>query len=162
MSKVTSGQITMKPKWYFVLGSVLSITGLAFLSVASVFLVNIILFLLRKHGPMAQWRLQTLIDGFPWWIPISAILGIVAGVWLLKKYDFSYKKNFPVIVIGFIISIILAGFLIDQLGLNNIWSRQGMMRGFYQRIEKKENLFPGGPGKRNMQSGYGNGYGSDR
>ena len=72
MSKVTSGQITMKPKWYFVLGSVLSITGLAFLSVASVFLVNIILFLLRKHGPMAQWRLQTLIDGFPWWIPASA------------------------------------------------------------------------------------------
>ncbi|OGM88286.1 hypothetical protein A2573_02625 [Candidatus Woesebacteria bacterium RIFOXYD1_FULL_43_18] len=162
MSKVTSGQITMKPKWYFVLGSVLSITGLAFLSVASVFLVNIILFLLRKHGPMAQWRLQTLIDGFPWWIPISAILGIVAGVWLLKKYDFSYKKNFPVIVIGFVISILLAGFLIDRLGLNNIWSRRGMMRGFYQRIEKKENLFPGGPGKRNMQSGYGNGYGSDR
>ncbi|OGZ27299.1 MAG: hypothetical protein A2427_03135 [Candidatus Nealsonbacteria bacterium RIFOXYC1_FULL_40_7] len=158
MSKVTSGQITMKPKWYFVLGSVLSITGLASLSVVSVFLVNIILFLVRKHGPMGQWRLEAMIDGFPWWIPASAILGIAVGIWLLKKYDFSYKKNFPVIVIGFVISIIIAGFLIDRLGLNNIWSRQGMMRGFYQRIEKKENFFPSGPGKRNMQNGRGNGY----
>ena len=158
MSKVTSGQITMKPKWYFVLGSVLSITGLASLSVVSVFLVNIILFLVRKHGPMGQWRLEAMIDGFPWWIPASAILGIAVGIWLLKKYDFSYKKNFVVIIVGFILSMIVAAILIDQLGLNDIWARRGMMRKFYQGIESQENITPNNQDKGNLQNGQGYRY----
>ena len=153
MSKVTSGQITMKPKWYFVLGSVFSIGGLAALSVASVFLVNIIMFSLRKHGPMGQWRLEAMLESFPLWIPILAILGISLGVWLLKKYDFSYKKNFLVITAGFIASIIIAGFVIDQLGLNDVWSRRGMMRKFYQGIENQGNDIPNGPRKGNTPNG---------
>jgi len=153
MSKVTSGQITMKPKWYFVLGSVFSIAGIAALSVASVFLVNIIVFSLRKHGPMGQWKLEAMLESFPLWIPTLAILGITLGIWLLKKYDFSYKKNFFVIIVGFIASIIIAGFVVDQLGLNDIWSKRGMMRKFYQGIENQENIIPNGPGKGNMQNG---------
>ena len=140
MSKIISGKIAMRPKWYFVLGSVFSIVGLAALSIMSVFSVNIILFLLRRHGPMAQWRLEVMLESFPLWIPLLAIAGIGMGVWLLRKYDFSYKKNFPVIVIGFVISIIIVGFIIDRLGLNDLWSRGGMMRKFYQGIETRGNM----------------------
>lgn len=158
MSKVISGQIAMKPKWYFVLGTVFSIAGLAALSVASSFLINIVLFLLRKHGPMGQWRLETMLESFPLWIPILAIIGIILGLWLLKKYDFSYKKNFAVIIIAFIVSIIIAGFLIDKLGLNDMWSRKGMMRKFYQNIENQENTTPYNWRKGNIQNGRGGGY----
>ncbi|KKR51743.1 MAG: hypothetical protein UT89_C0009G0010 [Parcubacteria group bacterium GW2011_GWE1_40_20] len=153
MSKVTSGQITMKPKWYFVLGSVFSIAGLAALSVASVFLVNVMMFSLRRHGPMGQWKLEAMLGSFPIWIPILAISGVTLGIWLLKKYDFSYKKNFLVITVGFIASIIVAGFIIDQLGLNDIWSKRGTMRKFYQGIENQGNIIPNGPGKGNVQNG---------
>ena len=158
MSKLNSGRIVMRPKWYFVIGSVLSIVGLVGLSVGSVFLINIILFLSRKHGPMGQWRIETMINIFPWWIPLLAIIGIAVGIWMLKKYDFSYKKNFLLIIIGFIFSIIIAGFVIDNLGLNEIWSRRGMMRRFYQQIETQKNISPNGSGKGNIQNGCGNGY----
>ena len=96
---------------------------------------------------MAQWRLQQLLTSFPLWVPILAIVGIVLGIVMLRKYDFSYKKNFWYIVLGFILSVILAAFLIDQLGLNDIWSRQGPMRRFYQQVEGRGSITPRGSGQ---------------
>ncbi len=147
MAKVKSNEISMKPRWYFVLGSLLVMVGLVGLSIGAIFLTNITLFLLRQHGPMGQWRLQTMLTSFPLWVPILAIGGIVLGIVLLRKYDFSYKKNFWVIIAGFVISIFLAAFVIDYLGLNDIWSRQGPMRRFYQQIEGQGSSAPRGEGQ---------------
>ena len=108
MAKVKSNEISMKPRWYFVMGSLLTMAGLVGFSIGTVFLTNITLFLIRRHGPMGQWRLQQLLSSFPLWIPVLAILGIVLGIWMLRKYDFSYKKNFWLIILGFIFSVILA------------------------------------------------------
>jgi len=155
MAKVKSNEISMKPHWYFALGSFLIVAGLVSFSIGAVFLTNLTLFLLRRHGPMGQWRLQQLLTSFPLWVPVLAILGIAIGIWLLRKYDFSYKKNFWFIVLGFILSVILAAFIIDRLGLNDIWSRQGPMRRFYQQVEGQNPPFQRGPGQ-------GRGQGQDR
>lgn len=141
MAKVKSNEISMKPRWYFVVGSLLTIAGLVGFSVGAVFLTNLTLFLLRRHGPMGQWRLQQLLTSFPLWIPVFAVIGIVLGIWMLRKYDFSYKKNFWLIILGFILSVILAAFVINQLGLNDVWSRQGPMRRFYQQVEGQKPIF---------------------
>ncbi len=142
MAKVKSGKITMKPRWYFILGSLLMIAGLSGLSIGAIFLTNLSFFLLRQHGPRGDYRLQLMLESFPWWIPFLAIIGIVGGVWILKKYDFSYKKNFSLIVIGFVLSILAAAFIIDYSGLNDFWSHQGPMRGFYQRLKNQDSVFP--------------------
>ncbi len=141
MEKVKSNEISMKPKWYFVVGSILTVTGLVGFSIGAVFLTNLTLFLLRRHGPMGQWRLEQLLTSMPLWIPILAVVCIVIGIWMLRKYDFSYKENFKLIIFGFILSIVLAAFVIDQLGLNDIWSRQGPMRRFYPRADEQGSLF---------------------
>lgn len=133
MAKVTSNQITMKPHWHFVAGSLLMAASLVGLSIGAIFLTNLTLFLLRQHGPMGQVRLELMISNFPWWIPALALVGIVFGVSLLKKYDLSYKKNFFLIILGFIISIILAAFIIDRINLGDVWYRQGPIRRFYQQ-----------------------------
>ena len=67
---------------------------------------------------------------------------------MLKKYDFSYKKNFHLIIIGIITSIIIAGLFIDYLGLNDVWSHQGIMRRLYQQSENSN------PTPRWMKNGY--------
>lgn len=141
MAKIAKNQITMKPKWYFIAGSLLMIVGLVGLSVVTVFLTNLTLFLLRKHGPGVG-RLQMMLETFPWWVPLLTIIGMVSGIWLLKKYDFSYKKNFLLILLAFVVSIILSGWLIDSFGFNEIWSRRGPMKRFYQQFEKQKNIFP--------------------
>ena len=147
MAKVKSNKISMKPRWYFVMGSLLTMAGLIGFSIGAVFLTNLTLFLLRRHGPMGQWRLQQLLTSFPLWVPVFAVFGIVLGIWMLRKYDFSYKKNFWLIALGFIVSIVIAAYIIDYAGFNDIWSRQGPMRRFYQQFEDQKNTPSNGRGK---------------
>jgi len=130
MAKVKSGEITMKPRWYFVLGSLSMIGGLVGLTMMATFLTNLIFFLIRRRGPMQGWRLQFMLSNFPWWVPILAILGIV---------------------LGFIIAIFLTGFLIDFWGLNDFWSRHEPMRRFYQQLEKEDLPSPGRGSVRGVQ-----------
>lgn len=135
MTQIATGNIQMKPRWFFVLGSVSMMLGLVSASIGAIFLMNLMFFSLRQHGPMGEWRLQLMMESFPWWVLILAIGGILSGIYLLKKYDFSYKKNFSLIAGVFIIAIILAAFLIDLTGINDLWFRQGPMRKFYQKYQ---------------------------
>ena len=130
-----SSEISMKPRWYFFVGSIFMMLGVVGLSIGAVFLANLTFFLLRSHGPMGQWRLQSMLTSFPWWIPSLAVFGIILGILLFKKYDFSYKKNFSLIVIGFIVSILLSAAILDYSGLNDIWFKRGPMKQFYLRLE---------------------------
>ena len=132
MSRIETGKIRMKPRWYFVLGSLGMFIGLIGISTVSAFLFSLTLFSLKSHGPMGSTRLQQLLQNFPWWALGIAFVGTVLGVLMLKKFDFSYKKNFLTIVIIFIGSIIIAGFTIDYLEIDSLWARGRMMRGLYQ------------------------------
>lgn len=135
MSKIVSGKILMKPRWYFVLGSLLSGIGITLSVVSSIFFINLLFFISRKHGPNGVNRLYEILNSFPIWIPIIAIIGIIAGIFLLKRYDFSYKNNFYLIITIFIFSIVFAGFLIDKLNLNDRLSKKSSMKRFYRSIE---------------------------
>jgi len=133
MSRIKTGEVRMKPKMYFILGTLGMITGVVGLAIVSVFLISLVSFSLRTHGPMGDVRYQQLLASFPWWAPIIALIGILGGVFLLKKFDFSYKKNFLMIIIIFIGSVVIAGLAIDYLGIDSLWARGGMMRGIYQQ-----------------------------
>lgn len=157
MKKIKAEEIKMKPKWLFVLGSIFAMAGLVGLTVGAIFLTNLTIFLIKKRGP-GYGRLDLMLESFPIWVPALAILGIIFGIWMLKKYDFSYKKNFLLIILAFITSVVMGGLLVNQLGLNNIWSHQGPMRRFYQQFENQEGNFPRGQGRGRMQNNQNNGY----
>lgn len=143
MDKIRSGSVTMKPRFYFIAGSLLIIAGLVASFVVSVFLVALTRFSLKTHGPMGQYRLNELLLSFPWWAPLIAAGGIVAGILMLRKYEFSYKKNFLLIVVGFAIAVIAAGWAIDSLGLDSVWFRQGPMRGVMRQYMQNGGFQPG-------------------
>ncbi|KKP72235.1 MAG: hypothetical protein UR68_C0019G0005 [Candidatus Roizmanbacteria bacterium GW2011_GWA2_35_19] len=140
MKKIKEDKIEMKPKIYFVLGSLITFVSLIFSFISSVFFLNLIKFILRSHGPMGKIRFEQLLSSFPWWAPLMAIIGLIVGIWLLKKYDFSYKNNFVVITIGFLVAVIIGAWLIDLSGLNNIWFRQGPMKGIMKKYLQDNNL----------------------
>lgn len=137
ISQIKKGEIKMKPKWYFVLGSSLMFLSLIGISMALIFFINLNLFFARRNGPLASLKMETIFSTFPWWILVIAIFGIILAIWLLKKYDFSYKKNSYLIIIAFIFSLFMGGFLLDKLGLNEYLSR-GRMKKIYQHIELNE------------------------
>ena len=147
MNKIHHGEIKMRPKVYFVVGSLLAFLGLVASMLVSVFLVGLMRFSLRTHGPMGEYRLEQMLSSFPWWAVAVAVLGLVIGIWLLRRYDFSYKINFKVIVIGFVVAILITGWVIDMIGLNDILFRQGPRQGIMRQYLQENNILEQGLGK---------------
>lgn len=133
MQQIQSGNIAMKPKWFFIFGSVLTGIGMVSSLIVTTFLLNLALFLSRQHGPGGEWRLQLILSNFPWWLPIVTVISIATGVWALKQYEFSYKKNFLFVILGFLMAIIISAVILDQTGLNTIWFSRGPMRQWYEQ-----------------------------
>jgi magnesium-transporting ATPase (P-type) len=111
------------------MGSIFTFIGLVSTVVVSTFSIGLIRFSLRSHGPMGQYRFDQMLSNFPWWTLVLAILGLVLGIWLIRKYDFSYKIKPWLVIVGFILAIIIGGYVIDVTGVNDVMSRQGPMRG---------------------------------
>jgi uncharacterized membrane protein YdcZ (DUF606 family) len=140
MNKIRHDKIKMRPKAYFIIGSLFSFMGLIASMLISIFLIGLIRFFLRTHGPMAEYRLEQMISSFPWWAIIVAILGLAIGIWILRRYDFSYKINFKIVVIIFIIAIIITGLIIDMTGLNDVLWRKGPMRGMMKQYFQENSM----------------------
>lgn len=156
MAQISNGQVVMKPRWYFVVGSVLSLLGVLGTSMGAFFLMNLSLFLLRQHGPGGERRLALMISSFPWWIPVLAIVLLVAGIMALKRYDFSYRKNFTAIVAISVITLLVSAYIIDATGINDTWFGQGPMRRLYQaNPELQENEVMRGNGMHGGRRGGG-------
>lgn len=141
MKTIKSEKLQMKPRWYFWLGSVFSLIGLIAVIIISAFFISIISFSLRPHyGPGATYRLEMMWSSFPWWTIILTLLGLGIGIWMLKKYDFAYRKNFKLIILGLVLAIVAAGFLIDKTGLTEIWTKRGPMRGIMRQYLQQQNV----------------------
>lgn len=134
MGKIKSGEIKIKPKWYFIIGSFASIIGLVGTALVTIFFTNLFLFTLRTNS-YRGYRLEKIILNFPWWALLIAVLGFVLGIYFLKKYDFSYKKNFVIIIVSIILSIFIAGWLFNVMGVNEVFIRKGMMKNIYRKYD---------------------------
>lgn len=137
MSEIKEGKLKMRPKIYFVLGSILTFTGLVASIATSVFAVGLIKFLLRSNGIFSH-KLDRMISIFPWWILVFAVLGLVLGVIFIKKYDFSYKINLKKAIILTILAVIISGWLVDTLGFNDLLARKGLMRGIMKNLPQEQ------------------------
>ena len=141
MNQIHQGKIKMRPKLYFIIGSILTFLGSISAFVVSIFLVGLIRFSLRTHwGRGAQYKLDQILSDFPWWIIIFAIVSLVIGIWLIRKYDFSYKIKPWIIILGFILSIVVAGWTIDMIGLNDTLSHRGPMKGMMNNYFQNNNI----------------------
>lgn len=140
MDRIHQGKIKMRPRVYFVIGSLLTFIGLVASLLTSVFLVGLMRFSFRSRGPMREYRLEELLSCFSWWVPVLAVLGLVIGIWLLRRYDFSYKINFKVMIFGIIVAIIVAGLVLDMTGLNDVLLRRGPMQGIMRQYFQENNI----------------------
>jgi len=148
MEKIKKGEIKMKPKWYFVFGSISLFIGVLISTTSLIFIFNFLIFLFRRHyGPMYQYRLNLILTNFPWWMILIGILGVILGIKLLKAYEFSYKKNFFLILVSYFLIIFLSAYLIDYFNLNRFWSGWGVMRRYHQKnkVFDDKNLYPKRP-----------------
>jgi uncharacterized membrane protein HdeD (DUF308 family) len=133
MNKIRSGELKMKPRLYFIIGSIAMVSGLILSFVSATFLINLGFFFSRAHGPMRDYRLASLLQSLPWWVPVLAIISIIVGIILLKKYDFSYQKNFALILVGIVLALIGTAWILDYTQLNDLWFKRGPMRRYFNQ-----------------------------
>jgi magnesium-transporting ATPase (P-type) len=139
MDQINQGKLKMKPKSYFILGSIITLIGLVSTVIVSAFSVGLISFSLR-HGPNSQHRFDQILANFPWWTLILAILGLTLGIWLIRQYNFSYKIKPWLIIAGFVLAIIIGGYIIDITGVNDVISRRGPMKGIMRNYIQNSNV----------------------
>jgi len=132
MHEIKRREIKMRPRLYFALGSVLLGLGLAGAILTAIFFLNLFVFRLRILGPLNCLRPTT----FPWTVLLVSAIAVAAGLTLLKRYEFSYKKNFLVLAIVLVVVVGVLGFLLDQVGFNERMERHRHLRPFYSNPMK--------------------------
>lgn len=144
IAEIKNRHLRMKPRWYFALGSIAWVVGLASLAIFSIFLINLATFSLRTHGPMGDLRFDQMVANFPWWTLLLSTLGIIAGIWLIKQHDISYRYRPIYVILTFILAIFLAGFLINYLDLDRFLMGRGPFKEIYRQYDG--GYQPHGPG----------------
>ena len=139
MKTIKQEKVQMRPHWHFVLGSFLLGFSIVSLMTMAIFTANLVFFHLRMH----QWRF--FLYRFPWLHLLTLILLLITGLYLLKKYEFSYKQNWKLIVLGLLGALLLSGFMIDRLGVNEQLQKRRPMRRFYEQGQ-----LPSRPSERNF------------
>jgi uncharacterized BrkB/YihY/UPF0761 family membrane protein len=133
MSQIHQGKIKMRPKIYFIAGSVLIFFGLISTIVVSSFAINLMKLSLQAHGPMFQYRFDQLVSNFPWWVFVVGVLSLIVGVWFIYRYNILYKIRPWIVIVLFVFSVAVAGWIIDQMSLDVRLFRQGPMKGMMRK-----------------------------
>ena len=113
LNKINSGELKMRPKFYFVLQGFLTAATAILLFMISIFLISFIFYLLRVNNADRE-DLHLFLQFFPWILIGAALLITIALSLILKKYSFAYHKPLLFLPLG-IILIIIALSLIMQL-----------------------------------------------
>ncbi len=156
MERIRSQEIKMKPKWWFALGSIISLIGIAGSLLGAVFLVHLAIFSSKQHGPMGEVRFQFMINSFPWWIPVIAIILLIVGIYLLHKSTSLYKHNIIMITIIITILTLIAGMILSQSGLGEKYFHVGPLRRWQkQEFFQQNDFYDQKPRwRRNLQENY--------
>lgn len=146
MNKIHQNKIKMKPKYYFIIGSIITFVGLLSVVIVTMLSTSMILFLFKAKGPGAGFRFQMMLENFPIWLIVLAVVSMLVGIWIFKKYDFSYKMDFRIASVLFVILIILSGWIINMLGFTELFMKRGPMRESMQKyleVNEMSNHLPG-------------------
>lgn len=132
IQQIESGNLKMRPKYLFIIGSIFSIIGLFLSLTLALFLGNIIYFRYTHPGFGAERKVIYLLTSLPWYLPLLVIASIIVGYLLLKRYDFSYSKYRYHIFFLIIFGIVAGNYLLNHIGLNQFLQTKAYFRNLYQ------------------------------
>lgn len=153
VGQIKSGKLRMKPRWYFVALAIAASAGLAAVAIVVVYLANLLVFKLRIESsgrPMYGLgdNISYFAGNFPWVALLAGIVGIAALIWMVKKFDFSYRLG-KWTVIAVVLASLIAGSALAFTNINSHLENFGPMRHFYgENMQRGE-----GGGMRQQQNG---------
>ncbi len=153
ISQIKHDELTIRPRWHFVLGAALSALGIAISAALSLIAIHLLRFRLTHPGIGAARKLDFILNNLPWYIPVFALVGLLGGYLLLRLYDFSYRKNFGYIVLLVIIGFMLGSYALSSMRIDDFLTRRGYFRQIYQG--QTDSPMPSGRGQGRMLNRFG-------
>lgn len=135
MKKIDSGEVKIRPRRHYVFVTASAIVGMLASVILTIYLTNYVVYKLRlasvdRPAYGLREKLDALSGSFPWPAFLIGILSIFVLIWLLKKFDFTYRFGrwfvFAVISLSVLLGVILA-----YTNINNHLQSSGPLRGAY-------------------------------
>jgi hypothetical protein len=124
LESVKSGQVKMRPRWYFLLRDILGIVAIVIILLIAVYLASFIIFVLHENGAwfvpffgLAGW--YSLFVALPWVLVILSCIFVVALAILARRYQLGYQWPFLYSVLGTIFLIAAVCFIFVQTSFYN-------------------------------------------
>lgn len=123
LEKIKNGQAIMRPRWQFVLITALTIFGVVFLVLFTVFLGSMIVFILSDNGStfLPDFGLSGIglfIASLPWLLIGAGAIFLVILEFLVRKYSFAYRRPLVFSLLTLIAVVILASIAVAQTPLH--------------------------------------------
>ena len=124
MDQIKSGKVHMKPRAYYWLLSLVTISAVVLAGITMTYLSSIVFFWLRvvtadtmAYGARAN--LNDAITSFPWWALVAAAVMLYVAVSLVRKQGRMYKHKTSSIVAVIVAGAIVLGFVLSLLNIGN-------------------------------------------
>lgn len=123
LSDIESGLVKMRPKWQFIIRSILLVVSLILSLLAILFLASFILFTLRQTG---LWFAPGFgISGFgiffrslPWVLVLLVVILIFLLEYLVRKYSFGYGRSLIISLLVILFIAFTGGIILEMTPLH--------------------------------------------
>ena len=127
LEKIHKGQARMRPKWHFILKTVLLFIGLVIVLLAFLYLASFTIFILHQTGvwflPIFGLRgIRAFLFSLPWFLILLGIVFTVVLELLVRHYSFAYRKPFLYSLAVIIVFITITSFAISKTALHQNFS----------------------------------------
>ena len=98
LEAIKSGQVKMRPRWYFILKTILVALGIVMIFLTLLYLISFIIFILRITGiwfaPAFGFEgYGIFLFSLPWLLVIISVLFAIILEVLVKRYSFAYRHR---------------------------------------------------------------------
>jgi hypothetical protein len=123
LEKIKSGKIKMRPKFYFVLKTILIVAAVFVLAILIIFLISFIKFHMRASG---IWYLPdfgfrgwgTYLGLLPWFLILAGLILILILEILAKRFSFVWKRPVVYSLLAIVLIVAIGGFIVEKTPLH--------------------------------------------
>jgi hypothetical protein len=119
LQEIQTGRVKMRPRWYFVLKTVLLVISTVLAVSVVLFVASFIIFIMRQTGVFHSSGfglrgIRAFLISLPWLLVLIAILFIILIQLFVKRYSFGYRKPLLYTILGVVGIALLGGIVVAQ------------------------------------------------
>lgn len=119
IQKIKEDEVRMKPRWHFILRSLLFVVGLIIVALVATYLLSFVFFILHRTGlwftpGFGMHGLMFFVVSSPWLLITMVVLFSILLYVLVQHYAFSYRKPLVYSMVGVVLFVIAVASLIGQ------------------------------------------------